>query len=270
MIAYPFCKINIGLFITSKRSDGFHNIATCFYPIKTLSDILEIVPASTFSFQQTGINIDGNSQDNLVVKAYKLLQKYHNCPMVNIHLHKCIPIGAGLGGGSSDAISTLLLLNEMFQLAISKQELEQYANDLGSDCAFFLQNSPAIGKERGNVLTPINLNHLAGLHLVLIKPNIHINTALAYKGCQPQACIEDIGNMLHLPIEQWQNILLNDFEKTLFPQFPILKQIKDTFINTGAIYASLSGSGATVFALYKNNPPQIKFEEDFFTFSTIL
>ncbi len=268
MIVFPSCKINLGLNIVAKRNDGFHNIETCFFPITSLSDVLEIVPNKHFAFFQTGIPIQGNEDNNLVVKAFKLFQQHTHCGNVNISLHKCIPTGAGLGGGSADATFTLLLLNDLFKTHLSVAQLVVMASQLGSDCAFFIQNQPSIGKGLGNELNPITIPQLQNCYIMLVKPNLFISTADAYNNCRPQQPTISIAEILALPIEQWKNLLINDFEKTLFPLYPQLEEVKNIFYHHGAVYASLSGSGATVFGIFRQTPPNINWEKDYFVASS--
>ncbi len=264
MIVFPSCKINLGLNIVSKREDGFHNIETCFFPITTLSDVLEIVPHEHFSFIQTGIPIQGKDEDNLVVRAFQQFQEVSNCTNVRIGLHKCIPMGAGLGGGSADAAFTIMLLNDLFKTNLSTSQMENMAAQLGSDCAFFIQNKPSIGQGLGNELSQITIPQLQNCYIVLVKPNLFISTAEAYKNCLPQKPQKTIKEILSMPINQWKGLLTNDFEKTLFPIYPQLKEIKNCFYQHGAIYASLSGSGATVFGIFQQFPPKINWEKDYF------
>ena len=268
MIVFPSCKINIGLYILSKRDDGYHNLATCFYPVHALSDILEIVPSDRFGFTHSGLEISGDEEHNLVVKAYRLLQQRHHCAEVSIHLHKCIPMGAGLGGGSADAAYTLALLNEVLQLGLSKEVIKEYAAELGSDCAFFVDNVPAIGEGRGEKLTPVSLPRLKGKYILLVKPDVHISTKEAYDNCRCRQENTSILQWLNLPLEKWQQTLHNDFEDTLFPKYPVLAEIKNRLLRQGAAYASLSGSGATVYGIFDRQPMVDHWKQYGFVFST--
>ncbi len=195
MICFPNCKINLGLNVTARRSDGFHELKTIFYPLG-LSDCLEAIPASVngFSFSTSGISIPTEGTTNICEKAYELFRQQHSVPSVQMHLHKKIPVGAGLGGGSSDAAFTLTLLNQLFELNIEKGELKEMAVKLGSDCAFFIENTPSIATGRGEKLTPFPLK-LKGLHLVLVIPPIHVSTAEAYAGIHPQQPLHDISHI---------------------------------------------------------------------------
>jgi 4-diphosphocytidyl-2-C-methyl-D-erythritol kinase len=251
MTVFPNAKINIGLYITSKRPDGFHNIETIFYPIP-LTDVLEIIPtdSATTEFKSFGIEIPGNTEQNLCIKAYNALNNDFNLPPVRILLHKSIPLGAGMGGGSSDGAFTLILLNKFFTLGLSQDQLMQYASLLGSDCAFFINNQPALGTEKGNVLQDIALN-LKGLYLVIVKPDVHIGTAEAYAGVTPKTPEFSLINTSNLPLSEWKNTITNDFEDTIFQKHPEIKGIKETLYKNGALYASMTGSGAAVFGLFK-------------------
>ena len=268
MVVFPFCKINLGLNITGKRTDGYHNIETCFVSVCSLSDILEIVPSKTFAFAQTGINIESCQQDNLVVKAYQLLQEKYDIPPVKIHLHKCIPTGAGLGGGSADAAQTIVLLNQLFDLQLTKQDMQSLANQLGSDCAFFIEGQSAIGRGRGNELTKIDIPQLAGKYLLLVKPDVHVSTAMAYSGCRPHKSEIALEDILQGSIKNWKDNLVNDFEQTVFPIYPVLNSIKQLMYQNGALYASMSGSGATVYGIFEQIPPKINFGDTCFCHST--
>ena len=249
MITFPPCKINLGLNIISKRSDGYHNIETCFYQVPW-TDILEILPSTEFTFSSSGDSIPGNIADNLCVKAYHLLQKDFQLTPVKIHLHKTIPTGAGLGGGSSDAAFTLKILKEIFSLPLSNQDLQVYAAQLGSDCAYFIKGVPMIGSGRGEVLHEINLD-LKGKYIIIVKPDVHISTAEAYAGVtphQPGIHVEKI--LTDHSIKEWKELLVNDFERSVFAKYPEIKRIKDVLYEQGALYASMSGSGSSVFGIF--------------------
>jgi len=252
MVFFPPAKINLGLTIVSKRQDGFHDIDTVMVPIP-LHDILEIVPSDTFQFSSGGIPIPGNSDENLCIKAYHLLKNDFELPPVHIHLHKIIPIGAGLGGGSSDAAYTLMGLNSMFGLNLSREQLEQYASKLGSDCAFFITNSPKHCTGRGEIMTDLSLS-LSGKYIKLIYPNIHISTQDAYAGITPKPNSHSTKELTSLPIEEWKNVLRNDFEVSLFKKYPELATIKQSLYDEGALYAAMSGSGSSVFGIFEGEP----------------
>jgi len=252
MLAFPNAKINIGLQIISKRSDGYHNIATCFYPIGW-ADALEIIEDKHTSFTSSGIAIPGSNQDNLCLKAYNLIKKDYDIPPVHIHLHKVIPIGAGLGGGSSDAGFTIKLINQKFELNISDNIMENYAGQLGSDCAFFIRNSPTLATEKGEIFEPISVN-LKGYFILLVYPNIHVSTATAYSGVQPKISGINLKDSISSDISLWKNSVINDFENSVFAQFPLISKIKNDLYTNGAEYAAMSGSGSTVFGIFKHQP----------------
>lgn len=257
MLLFPNAKINLGLRILKKRKDGFHDIETCMYPIPWY-DALEIVKADEFSFQSTGLQINGSVEDNLVVKAYHLLQKDFDLSPIKIHLHKVIPMGAGLGGGSSDAAFMIKLLNAEFELGISPQKMKAYAAELGSDCAFFIDNIPAICTGRGEIMEPINFT-LSGLKLALVKPEIHVSTAEAYSGVEPNVPTNDLKKIILNP-DNLKDDLVNDFEKSIFPKHTELEKIKSDLYNSGAHYAAMSGSGSTMFGLFENEVKELVFE----------
>lgn len=265
MVVFPNAKINLGLYITEKRKDGYHNIETCMFPIP-LCDALEMVPAKKFVFDQSGIQIPGDPKDNLIVKAYHILRKeFNDLPPVHIHLHKAIPTGAGLGGGSSDAAFALKLMNKLFELYLEDWFLAEYAEKLGSDCSFFIENKPMIAKGRGEILSPVAID-LKGNFLVLIKPPIHISTQAAYSGVTPKKPNCDLQEVILNPTA-WKEVLKNDFEESLFPKYPELSQIKAQLYDAEAWYASLSGSGATVFGLFKDAPEAKDWGKDYFVYS---
>jgi 4-diphosphocytidyl-2-C-methyl-D-erythritol kinase len=248
MVTFPPCKINLGLHILSKQPDGYHSLETCFYPVPW-TDILEIIPSSSFSFTSTGLEIAGNAEDNLCVKAYRMLQKDFRLGKVAIHLHKILPSGAGLGGGSSDAASTLLLLNSIFDLRLTGDRLKSYAAQLGSDCAFFIDNKPMIGVGRGEQLHETEIT-LAGKFLVLIKPDIHVSTAEAYSAVVPKMPEQALRNVLAGGIQYWRENLVNDFEVSVFARYPQIGEAKKRMYELGAQYASMSGSGSSVFGIF--------------------
>ncbi|HEY0110460.1 MAG TPA: 4-(cytidine 5'-diphospho)-2-C-methyl-D-erythritol kinase [Fibrella sp.] len=264
MIAFPACKINLGLQLTERRPDGFHNLLSAFYPIGW-SDALEIIPAPTFRFTTSGLPIPGSSVSsqpngsadaathNLCVRAYDLLRADHDLPPVQMHLHKVVPIGAGLGGGSADAAATINLLNTQFDLHLTVEQREAYARQLGSDCAFFIQNRPQYCVEKGDVFEEISLD-LAGFHLLLVYPNLAISTAEAYAGVTARQPDVPLRTLLKAPIEDWRGQVHNDFEDSLFPKYPVLADIKQQLYDMGAMYASMSGSGSTVYGIFSAPP----------------
>ena len=261
MIVFPNAKINIGLNVTEKRSDGFHNIESCFYPVGW-SDALEITLDSVFSFESDGIVIPGNNADNLCTKAYHMLSADYNLPPVKMHLLKAIHIGAGLGGGSADAAFAIKALNQQFDLKISFEKQLDYARRLGSDCAFFIRNEPAFCYEKGDVFEPIDLS-LKGKWIVLVNPGLHISTVEAYAGIVPKRSEEDLRNLLKEPVENWKNGVKNDFEATLFVKYPLLEEIKTELYQQGTLYAAMSGSGSTLFGIFEKETDLKKSFSDF-------
>jgi len=256
MILYPNAKVNLGLNILSKRPDGFHNISTCFYPV-SWCDILEILPnKDSLYFESSGIEIPGSSESNLCCKAFELLEKDFGIAPVHIHLHKIIPIGAGLGGGSSDAAFTLKGLNEIYQLNLSSEVLRTYAAKLGSDCPFFIENKPMLAYGKGDELVDFDFS-LAGYQMLLVYPQVHSSTKEAYSGVIPQDLENDLEFILKQPLNKWQNQLKNDFEKSIFALYSEVEKVKQLLYNFGAEYASMSGSGSTLFGIFKVIPEEI-------------
>ncbi len=250
MVTFPPCKINLGLHVLARRLDGYHDISTCFYPTPW-NDVLEILPGDTLNFTQTGLLIPGALQDNICLTAYHLLRKDFPVPPVQIHLHKIVPTGAGLGGGSSDGAYTLKSLNSVFQLKISQEQLLNYALRLGSDCPLFIIEKPMIGGGRGEILTPAEVD-LKGFYLVILNPDIHISTADAYAGVTPGIPQREIQQLIHQPLTSWKLTLTNDFEPAIFKRYPAIQAMKERLYFNGAIYASMSGSGASVFGIFEN------------------
>lgn len=248
MLTFPNAKINLGLHITEKRPDGFHNLQSCFYPVGW-SDVLEVIPADSFQFSSSGLPIPGDAATNLCVRAYERLKADFDLPPVQLHLHKNVPIGAGLGGGSADAAFTLRLLNDRFKLGLSTASLEDYARPLGSDCAFFIRNRAMYCIEKGDVFEDITLD-LSGYYIVLVYPNLAISTAEAYATIRPRHPETALYDKLQLPIETWRSTVRNDFEDSLFPRYPLLADIKQQLYDAGAVYASMSGSGSTVYGIF--------------------
>ena len=252
MIIFPPAKVNLGLNVLFKREDGYHELETVM--VKTpLTDILEIVPSDEFQFTQTGLAIPGNNLDNLCVKAFKLIQKEYNIPNVQIYLRKIIPMGAGLGGGSAYASYVLSGLNTLFNLNISNKKLEDFAAQLGSDCPFFINPIPQLAKGRGEIISPLEVN-LKAYYIKLLNIWIHVGTKEAYAGIQFSDKKVNITDSINQPIENWKESLKNDFEATIFKLHPSLLEIKNNFYNEGAIYTAMSGSGSTIFGIYKEKP----------------
>ncbi|MBX2901487.1 MAG: 4-(cytidine 5'-diphospho)-2-C-methyl-D-erythritol kinase [Cyclobacteriaceae bacterium] len=248
MVAFPPCKINLGLHVVAKRSDGFHNIETCFYPVPR-TDILEVIKSHTTEFTTSGLPITGLPEDNLCMKAYRLLAADFNLPPVKIHLHKIIPMGAGVGGGSADAAYTVRLLNHVFELNLAPHQQQKYALQLGSDCAFFLQDQPMLAEGRGEILSAAPVS-LKGKYLVLVKPHVHVATADAYAGITPVKPVNNLSEVVQLPIDNWREKLVNNFEPSVFKKFPVIADLKTRLYAQGAAYASMSGSGASVFGIF--------------------
>lgn len=268
MILFPNCKINLGLHITQKRPDGFHNLQTFFYPVP-ITDALEIISQEDkrepFHFTLSGANIDAGT-DNICVKAYQLLKKDFDLqiPPLQMHLHKAIPIGAGLGGGSADGTFTLLLLNKKYNLNLTEEQLLQYALQLGSDCPFFIKNVPCLAAGRGEILKPFPID-LSSYKLVLVNPGIHINTGWAFSQLQPKEPQHTLSDIIQLPITEWKGSLMNDFEAPIFNHHPEIKKIKDELYHKGAVYASMSGTGSTVFGLFdRDQTVAFQFPEHYF------
>lgn len=279
MIVFPNIKINLGLSITEKRPDGYHNLETVFYPV-ALEDALEIraLPEASLpeadkkiTLHQYGMEITGNPEDNLVAKAYSLLDKEFHLPPVEIHLYKHIPSGAGLGGGSSDAAFMLKLLNGHFHLNLSEEQLEIYAATLGADCAFFIKNKPVYAEGIGNIFSPIELS-LKGYQIMIVKPDVFVSTREAFANIHPHHPEYPVKEVIRRPVAEWKDILINDFEASVFPQHPVIGEIKQELYNQGAIYASMSGSGSSVFGLFAPDAalPEINRKSNSFCFKGTL
>ncbi len=261
MLSFPNAKINLGLNIISKRPDGYHNIESCFYPIPWC-DALEIIESEELKFTTSGLEIPGTTESNLCLKAYHLVEKDYQIPPVHIHLHKVIPMGAGLGGGSSDGAFTLKVLNELFELGIDKNELQQMAGKLGSDCPFFIENKPTYVSGTGGDFQNIDIN-LSGKHIALKNPGIHIGTQEAYAGVTPKPSKKDIREIISNDISHWKTNLHNDFEDSIFPNHPQVEKLKKMLYDLKADYASMTGSGSTVYGIFEKKPVKI---EDFEVF----
>ena len=251
MISFPNCKINIGLCITNKRKDGFHDIETVLYPLP-LNDVLEIIKSDKNEFLVSGLSLQGSGEDNLCLRAYEILKKRFDIPPVKIHLHKVIPSGAGLGGGSANAAFTLKMLNELFKLGLSVLQLQEIASTLGSDCAFFIKNIPVFAKGKGNNFGKLRLK-LDNYYILLVKPSVHISTAYAYSLVKPRATTVNLKNLDEENICDWKSTIANDFEEYLFPKFPELKAIKEKLYSLGALYVSMSGSGSCLYGIYEKS-----------------
>ena len=260
MLCFPNAKINLGLNIISKRSDGYHNIETVFCPVG-LSDILDFVSdpvtaPGNINFTSTGIAVDGPVTSNLCIKAYCLLSGDFDLPAISVHLHKIIPPGAGLGGGSSDAAFMLKHLNQLFTLGLDEDQLCDYASRIGSDCAFFIRNRPLFGFERGNRFRELKA-FPGNLAVVLINPGIHVSTAEAYSGVRPGKPEQPVEEVITLPVTQWKNTLRNDFEDSIIKKHKVIGEIKSSLYTLGAVYASMSGSGSSVYGLFHEKAPAV-------------
>lgn len=273
MITFPNAKINLGLNIVEKRSDGYHNLETVFYPIPLL-DALEIqqrvhgadnpsdivmpqgaqanrTVTSDYTLKIAGTPIAGNSEDNLIIRVYRMLQQDFQLPDINIYMYKHIPAGAGLGGGSSDAAFMLRMLNEKFRLGISEEEMEHRIATLGADCAFFIRNRPVFATGIGDRMEPVDLS-LKGYYLLLVKPDIFISTKEAFARIHPQKPEISIREIISRPVTEWTGLLVNDFENSIFPNHPEIAAIKDKLYDLGAVYASMTGSGSSVYGLFEH------------------
>ncbi len=268
MLTFPNAKINLGLNVIEKRPDGFHNLETVFYPLG-LCDTLEFVVAPAMDFQNSGIAIDGRPEDNLVLKAYSLLQNDFDIPSLGIHLHKKIPFGAGLGGGSSDAAYMLKMLSDEFNLALSLDQLQDYARQLGSDCAFFVENKPVFATGKGDKFAEVELS-MSGYQLLLIKPNVHVPTKDAYGKISPKKPTVSLKEIIRQPIESWKGVMENDFEVSVFEKYPEIADIKRVLYEAGACYASMSGSGSSVFGIFKDEVPEVSFPTAYFVWQETL
>jgi 4-diphosphocytidyl-2-C-methyl-D-erythritol kinase len=261
MISFPNIKINLGLHVINKREDGYHTIETVFYPV-SYGDMLEVITnkvSSTSSkvFLQTeGLTIQGNQADNLIIKAYELLDSQFNLPPATFFLYKKIPMGAGLGGGSSDGAFAIKLLNDHFQLKLSMEQMQYYAAQLGSDCAFFIQNKPAYAFGRGSELEDIAID-LSSYYISLLFPDVHSGTAAAYQHVRKRGKVDEamsLKTLIQQPVEQWRAHVENDFEYSVFRAIPQLAQLKEQLYECGAIYASMSGSGSAMFGIFDRQP----------------
>lgn len=266
MITYPNAKINIGLNITERRPDGYHNIESIFYPIN-LQDAVEIKtiegeePQGGYKLKVSGTILDGTPDDNLVVKAYQLLRKDFNFPAQKIHLYKHIPVGAGLGGGSSDAAAIIKMLNDKFALGLTSEQMQHYAVQIGADCPFFINNTPVFATGIGNIFTPIELS-LHGKTIILVKPDIFVSTRDAYALVTPSPAAIPLTEAIKQPIQEWKQAITNDFEKSVFTKYPEIAAIKDKLYDMGALYASMSGSGSAVYGIFDS---PIEYADEIFS-----
>jgi len=261
MILFPNAKINIGLNVLSRRTDGYHNLETVFYPIP-LQDSIEVVEADQMSFNSSGIEIPGHANENLCLKAYDLLLKDFQLPALSIHLHKQIPIGAGLGGGSSDAAFFVKLLNEKFGLGLGTEQMQDYVRKLGADCAFFISNEPVFASGKGDQFTSIDLD-LSAYTIVLVMPPVHVSTGEAYRGVKPHTPEVSLLNLIKLPVSEWKGKIKNDFENSIFKTHSLIRGVKADLYEKGALYAAMSGSGSAVYGIFESKPDMLEFGEDF-------
>lgn len=257
MLLFPNCKINLGLHVVSKRPDGFHSIETVFYPI-SWCDALEVIEnkenKEEFVFTQSGLPISGLPEQNLIFKAWQLIKEESDLPPIQVHLHKNIPMGAGLGGGSSDAAFFINLVDKKFNLKLSQIKKISIANQIGSDCAFFINNQPVFAQGKGDEFAELELD-LSMYYILIVYPNIHSNTKDAYSALVPTKPLNDLRQILsEYPIEKWKNLLVNDFEKPLFDKYPKIAELKKNLYASGAMYASMSGSGSAVFGIFRSEP----------------
>lgn len=254
MILFPPCKVNIGLDITAKRPDGYHNIETLMIQVKELCDSLEIVRGGDIlEFSSSGLSLDCTDKDNIAAKAWMLMREKYGIGGVKAHLHKAIPFGAGLGGGSSDAAYMLRGLNALFSLNLSSAALEPLAAQLGSDVPLFLYDTPRYCTGRGEIMKPFDVG-LSGLHIVIIKPIVSISTAQAYSGITPYLPTVSLEERLLKPVSNWKGTIGNDFEKSVFCRYPQLADIKSSLYEYGAVYASMSGSGSAIYGIFDHKP----------------
>lgn len=269
MISFPNAKLNIGLQVVRKRPDGFHDLESCFYPLPWC-DALEVLPGEKVTFGLSGIPVPGDPETNLCLQAYHLLRQDHALPPVRLHLHKVIPIGAGLGGGSADCAFTLKNLNNLFSLHLSEDALEAYARPLGSDCAFFVRNKPVFAHGKGDEFEPVSVD-LSGHTCVVVYPGIHITTGEAYRNVKPSAPTTDLRESLQQDIHTWKDTVKNDFEAALFPLYPVLGEIKEKLYAGGALYASMTGSGSAVYGIFaRQDAPALTFPEQYSVWQGVL
>jgi len=268
MVIFPKAKINLGLTVSGKRPDGFHDIETIFYLVN-FCDALEIVVGTDGSESDqltvTGLDLPCVNDENLVLAAVSQLRRNFSFPFLKMHLHKVIPYGAGLGGGSSDAAGTLNIINRMFEFSISNGELKSIALTLGSDCPFFIDGNPALATGRGEIFKPLK-NLLEGLKIILLNPGIHVNTREAYENCMPSGNGHHLGNIISKPVKDWRKLMINDFEKTIFSKYPLIGYFKEKLYESGALFSSMSGSGSSVYGIYNEEPAVPDDLKDFVIF----
>lgn len=254
MTSHPNCKINLGLHVTSRRADGYHELETVFMPIP-LCDTLTLDITDEFTFTQSGIAIDCPTEENICVKAYRMMRdEYPQVGNVHIHLQKEVPFGAGLGGGSSDAAHVITLINELFKLGLEIDTMCGLAKRIGADCPFFILNRPCYATGIGDQMEPIDCQ--SNYKIVLLKPPVSVSTSDAYRGVKPHPSTIDLREAIKEPIESWRNLIVNDFEATVFPKYPIIGELKELLYDKGSVYASMSGSGSALFGFFKELPEE--------------
>ncbi|MEG0815424.1 MAG: 4-(cytidine 5'-diphospho)-2-C-methyl-D-erythritol kinase [Mucinivorans sp.] len=253
MIKNSFCKINLNLSVINRRLDGFHSIESVIYPINGIFDTIQMDHAAQFSFRTSGIVVDCPAQDNLCVKAYRLMVDRYGVGPVSLSLHKRIPFGAGLGAGSANAVAVLGLTNELFALNLSQVELRSLAAELGSDTAFFVDFVPTLVRGRGEVLEPISVN-LSGYYIYMVKPNEGVSTGAAYRLVTPHEPLVRPAQAIARPVNEWREVCVNDFQEPIFHQIPLLGSLADSLYAAGAVYAAMSGSGSTVYGIFEKQP----------------
>jgi len=260
MLTFANAKINLGLFLTEKRADGYHNLQTIFYPIR-INDVVELIDAEETSMLIKGVDIPGDAGDNICIKAFKILQKEFGLPNQQIVLLKNIPVGAGLGGGSSDAAFLVKLVNQKFNLGLSAEQMEAYVRPLGADCAFFVKNKPTYAFAKGDEFEELSVD-LSAYYVVLVKPPVHVSTAQAYSKVNVKQPSTSLKDLIHLPLQDWQAHIFNDFEPSVFQQYPQIEQIKTKLYQAGAKFALMSGSGSSVFGIFENEVKLPDLEKD--------
>lgn len=260
MLTFANAKINLGLFLTEKRADGYHNLQTVFYPIR-IHDVVELIDATETSMLIKGMEIPGDASDNICLKAFHTLQKDFNLPHQQIILLKKIPVGAGLGGGSADAAFLIKLVNQKFNLGLTDEQMEAYARPLGADCAFFIKNKPTYAFAKGDEFEELSLD-LSAYYLVLVKPSVHVSTAQAYSKVNVKQPSSSLKDLIHLPLQDWQAHILNDFEPSVFAQYPQIDEIKTQLYQAGAKFALMSGSGSSVFGIFEKEVKLPSLEKD--------
>ncbi|MBL7931382.1 MAG: 4-(cytidine 5'-diphospho)-2-C-methyl-D-erythritol kinase [Bacteroidia bacterium] len=265
MVVFPNCKINLGLHVVEKRQDGFHNIETVFYPVKWC-DALEVIENTSsteqFKFSQSGLSIDVVPEQNILYKTWKLVSEVAKFPNIQVHLHKNIPMGAGLGGGSANAAFFINLLDSKFNLQLPDSKKFFIASQLGSDCSFFINNKPVFASGKGDEFQTISCD-LSSYYILVVMPPVHSNTREAYDGLTPVKPQKDLKDLVErLPVKDWKGLIKNDFELSIFKKYPSVKTLKESLYENGAVYASMSGSGSAVYGIFENNP-EIRVPDDY-------